>query len=100
MPRGLAHRFQIILEVLDGVGTGDVRRDHVHVVHVGHQLHRRPAAHSAAPGEQQRAAGKGEHSVNPGHVLHYLTEDEDVQVVVLATWKKEEIKESMKKQQQ
>ena len=70
MPRGLAHRFQITLEVLDGVGTRNVRRDDIHVVHVGHQLHCRPAAHSAAPGEQQRAAGKGEHSVNLSHVLH------------------------------
>ena len=91
-PQG-AHRFQIILEVFNGVGTGDVWRDNIHVVHVGHQLHRRPTAHSAAPGEQQRATGKGEHSVNPSHVFHYLTEDEDVQFMVLTTWEKEEIKE-------
>lgn len=79
------HSLEITLEVLDRVSAGDVWRDHVHVVHVGYQLHCGSAADSTAPCQQQRSTGGGEHAVHPSHVFQHLVEDEDVQLVVLTT---------------
>ena len=65
------------------VAAGDVRCDHLQLVHVGHEPHCRPPAHSTLPAEEQGPAGAGEHAVHASHVVQHLMEHEYVQVNVL-----------------
>lgn len=79
------HRFEIIVEMLKTITTGDFGCEQCVSMHVRHKGCGCVSAHSTAARQKQRATRLAQDSIHPGHKIAHFPEQEEVQLPVITT---------------
>lgn len=83
-----SYQFQVILELFKAITTRGFGGCKFHLVHVSHQSDRRPATYTTTSSQQKRPSWHGQYTVNTGNVFQNFLKHQDVQITILAAWRK------------